>query len=152
MTIFLSHFQYAFALFVLLVLQVVAAVFAFVYTDDLAQIGEDGFTELFRNAQRNPGDVKYNEAVNGIQRALQCCGMDGPSDWLRPPSTTIPLSCCEDRSSGSCPLNQAFPRGCNKELRNVVTSNGIMIAWVSAGFALFLVRFNYTFNLSKNIY
>jgi hypothetical protein len=135
-------------LFVLLVLQIAAAVFAFVYTDDLAQIGEKGFTELFTNARDNPGDVKYNEAVNGIQRALRCCGKTGPGDWLVTVGSTIPLSCCEDRSSGSCPRNQAFQTGCVEKLRSVVITQGDLIAWVSAGFALFLVIIlNSIFNL-----
>lgn len=65
-------FQYAFFLLVLVVAQIVLAVFAFMYTEDLADAARKGFDTLWNGKERN--DESSIQAINGIQKGLQCCG------------------------------------------------------------------------------
>lgn len=85
----------------------------------------------------NTGDVKFTEAINGIQRALVCCGRTGPADWS---PRAIPSSCCADGTTGTCTIANAFPTGCSQVLFDGVNSSGMLIAWIAAVFAAFEVR------------
>lgn len=60
-------FQYAFFLFCLIVLQIVAAVVIFVYQDDFRKGLERGVRELFDNAQTN------RDAIDAVQRTVSVC-------------------------------------------------------------------------------
>lgn len=123
--------MYAFFLLVLVVGNVVIAVYAFLYTKELAQVAEDGFGTLWNNSIGVNADTKYTAAIDGIQRALQCCGRQGPGDW----GARIPPSCCADESS--CNLASAFPKGCGQLLNDFVSMSGVLIAWVAVSAAAF---------------
>lgn len=55
-------------LFVLVVSQVIVAVYAFLYTSDLAAAASAGFATLWNGM--NTGDIKSKEAINTIQRGV----------------------------------------------------------------------------------
>lgn len=116
---------YAFFLLVLVVLQVVLAVFAFMYAADLADAAYNGFNKLFDNAQTSQ---EARVAVDGIQRGLSCCGSTGPSSW-----TTIPDSCCE--AGTQCTISNSFQNGCSNTIHELVKDSGLLIAWFSVCFA-----------------
>jgi len=120
---------YAFFLLVLVVGQIVLAVFAFLYTSDLGTAAQNGFQKLWDN-RSDPGTA---EAINGIQKALQCCGSNGPLSWL---PSNVPPSCCAEGTSLCLPTN-AHQTGCRDKLYNFVTSSGELIAWVAVVFAAF---------------
>ncbi|CAO1334763.1 unnamed protein product [Diamesa tonsa] len=125
---------YAVFLFVLVVGQVVIAVFAFLYTSDLATATSTGFTNLWNGM--NNGDIKSKEAINTIQRGFECCGLNSPSDWTTPPG--LPQSCCPEVIE-TCTVDNAFANGCSAVLNNLVSSSGMLIAWVSISFGAVLV-------------
>jgi hypothetical protein len=117
---------------VLVVAQIVIAVYAFIYTEELATAARSGFRTLWDDQDR-----KALEAVNGIQRSLQCCGYEGPADWaLR---GGVPASCCAD-GTASCNVGNAFPKGCGSLLFDLVSGSGMLIAWIAIVFAAFEVR------------
>lgn len=111
--------MYALMLFVLVVLQIVLAVYAFMYTEELATAARNGFNQMWN--QRN--DMKMSQAIDGIQQGLQCCGRNGPGDW----SGAIPNSCCA--GNVSCSQNTAFKSGCSDVLFDLVNASGLLIAW-----------------------
>lgn len=118
----------------LVVAQIVIAVYAFMYTEDLAVALRKGFWTVWEDTS-NPGSV---EAVHGLQRNLNCCGNEGPNDWLTRPGG-IPQSCCAG-DSGTCNINNAFPKGCGPLLHDLVNGSGMLIAWIAIVFAAFEVR------------
>jgi len=119
--------MYALMLFVLVVLQIVVAVYAFMYTEELATAARNGFGTLW--TERN--DMRSAKAIDGIQQALQCCGSSGPADW----GSNVPDSCCA--SNASCSVNTAFSGGCGDTLFDLVNSSGKLIAWIAIVFGAF---------------
>lgn len=117
---------YAFFLLVIIVLQIILAVFAFMYTEDLANAAYDGFNKLFNQAQSSQ---EARIAVEGIQRGLSCCGSTGPASW----GANIPDSCCADGSQ--CTIANSFPNGCASTIHEVVNTSGLLIAWFAVCFA-----------------
>lgn len=111
--------MYALMLFVLVILQIVLAVYAFMYTEELASAARNGFTQLWNTKT----DMKNAQAIDGIQQGLQCCGNSGPADW----GVSVPNSCCA--GNVSCNQSTAFNKGCGTVLFDLVNSSGILIAW-----------------------
>lgn len=101
------------------------------YTSELATAAQDGFVKLWDN-RADPGT---RQAIDGIQKALQCCGSNNPSDW----GQSIPLSCCAEGTT-QCLLGGAHPTGCRDKLYSLVRDSGMLIAWVAVVFGAFEVR------------
>lgn len=140
---------YAFFLFVLVILQIVVAVYAFLYTEDVANSMSRAFDDLWNSMNNN--DAAAREAVNGIQRALQCCGRTGPSDWTNSSAGQIPTSCCNDGLT-TCTAATAFPNGCGTVLHDAVYGSGMLIAWIAVVFgALELVGVIFACCLANSI-
>ncbi|XP_077293192.1 CD63 antigen-like [Arctopsyche grandis] len=65
-----------------------------------------------------PTDSTFQKSWDIMQHELQCCGDNGPSDWLTFGNKTIPISCCkeapfdENTKQASCPETLAFTSGC----------------------------------------
>lgn len=127
--------QYAFFLLVLVILQIVLAVYAFIYTEELARAASKGFDTLWNDMVQRQ-DQKSIEAIHGIQRGLQCCGRSGAADWTTLPGG-VPSSCCADGTT--CSASTAFDRGCGNLLFDVVNGSGMLIAWIAVSFAAFEV-------------
>lgn len=115
---------YAFFLLILVVLQIVVAVFAFMYTEELANAAKDGFGRLFDD-RNNPSTAA---AIDQIQRGLQCCGTTGPKSW----DSNIPPSCCAE---ATCTIANSHPNGCSTMLADIVSGSGLLIAWFAIIFA-----------------
>jgi len=125
---------YAFLLLVLVVCQIVAGVFAFLYTEEFGNLAQTGFAKLWDDMiTRN--DPASTEAINGIQRGLQCCGNTGPGNWVQA-QRPVPPSCCADGVT-NCDANTAFQIGCGQHLNDLVNGSGMLIAWIAVVFAAF---------------
>lgn len=111
--------MYALLLFVLVILQIVLAVFAFMYTKELANAARSGFETLWTD-RSSPQSAK---AIDGIQQGLQCCGSSGPLSW----GLSVPNSCCA--GNVSCNTLSAFSNGCSDVLFDLVYGSGLLIAW-----------------------
>lgn len=118
--------SYAFFLLVIVVLQVVLAVFAFLYTSTLSTMAYDGFNRLFIQAQQNQ---EARMAVESIQRQFSCCGSDGPASW----GVNIPDSCCD--AGTQCSISNSFQTGCATTIQGWVEGSGLLIAWFAVVFA-----------------
>lgn len=110
---------YALMLFVLVILQIVLAVYAFMYAEELATAARNGFETLWNDRTA----LKSATAIDGIQQALQCCGNRGPADW----SNSVPNSCCA--GNAACTSTTAFSGGCGQVLFDWVRESGLIIAW-----------------------
>lgn len=120
----------------LVILQVALGVYVFINTGELANAAQRGLQQLWNDMLR--GDRKSIEAIHGIQRGLQCCGMQGPLDWTAN-MQLIPTSCCAEEAT-SCNILSAFSSGCAQTLHDAVSGSGKLIAWIAIGFAVFEVK------------
>lgn len=118
-------------MFLLVVLQIVIAVFAFMYTEEVATAARKGFETLWDSMIN--GSNEGTVSVNGIQKALRCCGKTGPINWttaLKP----IPSSCCESGDTCSILTGNVFTDGCGDRLFELVNGSGMLIAWIALVF------------------
>jgi len=127
---------YTWFLLLLVIIQVILAVFAFMYTEDLANAAEKGFTNLW-NEMDSGTERNSSERINSIQSHMHCCGKQGPNDWLNDGRPIRP-SCC---SSGldTCNINSTdlFHEGCGPVLFDLVNASGLLIAWIAIVFGAF---------------
>jgi len=125
---------YAFLLLVLVICQIVVAVFAFLYTEEFSNKAQKGFTILWDDMTLRD-DQLSRQAIDGIQRGLHCCGNSGPADWT-PALGQFPVSCCADGVT-NCNANTSFQKGCGQLLNDMVNGSGMLIAWIAVVFAAF---------------
>lgn len=100
---------YAFFLFVILVAQIVMAVLVFLYKDDFNKAVQDGVRNIFDNKSNM-------EAIDTIQRTLECCGSEGPQWW----TVSLPPSCCKEPKLPTCTIAESYQRGCIAALKDNV--------------------------------
>lgn len=121
-----------------------AGLSALVYRQDIAR----GFREGLRQAVSAYGeDEGKADALDALQRALGCCGVESYRDWLASPwalqqNASVPLSCC--RARRGCPLSPAgarglHPEGCFGKVSAFVSSNMFCVATAALGLAVLQV-------------
>lgn len=121
-----------------------AGLSALVYRQDIAR----GFREGLRQAVSAYGeDEGKADAMDALQRALGCCGVESYRDWLASPwalqqNASVPLSCC--RARRGCPLSPAgarglHPEGCFGKVSAFVSSNMFCVATAALGLAVLQV-------------
>lgn len=77
-----------------------------------------------------------------MQHDLECCGMNGPSDWSMTgvfADNTVPLSCCREVAEGSkCDVNSVsvYASGCMGKLRDAIEHNVLILGGVGIGIAI----------------
>lgn len=95
--------MYAVILLTLLVIEVGAAVLAFVYRNQVEDVVRKEMAKEFSNYTNN------KEVVDKIQHEFQCCGANRPDEW----NSTLPPSCCKDEP---CSLVNAYKDGCSQKV------------------------------------
>jgi CD63 antigen len=128
---------YSLCLLAMVVLQVVLAIFVFVYNDDIQEGAGKGWDRLWVGRQTSNLNV---QAIDQIQRNLRCCGNFGPLDY----GTSIPGSCC-DAEASLCNTLTAYQSGCKTQIKNVITNSAKWIAYFSIALALVEVSFIFIF-------
>ncbi|XP_053799533.1 tetraspanin-7-like [Vidua chalybeata] len=118
-----------------------AGLSALLYRQTLAQ----GFQEGLRQALLAYGeDDGVADALDALQRALSCCGVESYRDWLASPwgleqNGSVPLSCCRARRGcqRSPPDARRLHRdGCFGRVSAFVGSNMFYVATAALGLAL----------------
>jgi hypothetical protein len=80
------------------------------------------------------------EAVDAVQKLLQCCGEKGPTDYLNIIGT-IPKSCCK-LTVKTCDSSTAYQTGCTQALADGLTGVTKNLTWAAIGFSIVMVNFN----------
>ncbi|XP_019466706.2 CD63 antigen-like [Meleagris gallopavo] len=107
-----------------------------------------GFREGLRQALSAYGeDEGKADALDALQHALGCCGVESYRDWLASPwalqqNASVPLSCC--RARRGCPLSSTgahglHPEGCFGKVSAFVSSNMFCVATAALGLAVLQV-------------
>lgn len=125
---------YSLCLLAIVVLQVLLAIFVFVYNKDIQQAAFRGWDRLWTGRVQSEINV---QAVNQIQRAIECCGSSGPLDY----GVNVPGSCCAPDAINCNELSSSFYRtGCKTQIKNVIEHSASWIAYLSIAMAIVEVR------------
>ncbi|XP_014818840.1 PREDICTED: tetraspanin-7-like [Calidris pugnax] len=111
------------------------------YRQNVAQGFQEGLHQALL-AYRE--DEEMADALDALQRALSCCGVEGYRDWLALPwgpeqNGSVPLSCCQARR-GCQPsppnLHGLHRDGCFSKVLAFVSGNMFYLATAALGLAL----------------
>ncbi|KAE8744759.1 hypothetical protein FOCC_FOCC008575 [Frankliniella occidentalis] len=128
---------FSFLLSLLLLLELGAAISAFLMQKDLRHILT---RNIFHAMELYDSDPATKHAIDRMQNGLRCCGYDSPENWkdISGHETNIPMSCCFDfpeLNSGNhtqeCTLNlvQSVPmEGCVNQLGLLLLRGSAFIA------------------------
>lgn len=115
---------FAVFLLVILITEIAIGIVAFVNRDGWNAAVNGSLTEMFG---RYNTDVSIQNDVNNLQRALECCGVDGPQYWKLSP---LPEGCCVN-PSGTCDIatdeKQVFQEGCVKRVEELLHAIGLLL-------------------------
>uniref|UniRef100_A0A8B9I892 Tetraspanin n=1 Tax=Anser brachyrhynchus TaxID=132585 RepID=A0A8B9I892_9AVES len=123
-----------------LVAGLTAGLSGLLYRQDVAR----GFQEGLRQALNTYGeDEAKADALDALQRAFACCGVESYRDWLTTPwalqqNGSVPLSCCRGRRG--CQLSPPnvyglHRNGCFGKVSAFVSSNMFSVATAALGLA-----------------
>jgi CD63 antigen len=124
---------FASLLLTILIIQVAVAIYVFVTVKNSGEIDfKDAYAKnLFDNYNK---EQEAKELVDTIQEQLECCGVDGPSDFSRLPHA-IPGSCCGKKNNEICDPVYAYKNGCADSLKDLFNSALKVLGGVALGIA-----------------
>ncbi|XP_035170822.1 tetraspanin-7-like [Oxyura jamaicensis] len=123
-----------------LVAGLTAGLSGLLYRQDVAR----GFQEGLRQALNTYGeDEAKADALDALQRAFACCGVESYRDWLTTPwalqqNGSVPLSCCRGRRGCQLSLPNVYGLhrdGCFGKVSAFVSSNMFSVATAALGLA-----------------
>lgn len=123
---------YSLCLLAVIVLQVLLAIFVFVYNQDIQQAAFKGWDRLW--AGRGVSDLN-RKAIDQIQQTLECCGSTTFLDY----GIQIPASCCPTDAQ-VCNQLTSYHIGCKTQIKTVVQSSASWIAYLSIAMAIIEVK------------
>lgn len=124
--------MYALSLIILVVCQVLLAIFVLVYNRDIQEAALQGWDRLWAGRQNTDINQK---TIDQIQRAVHCCGSSAPIDYGAIP----PASCCSPDAQ-QCNFLYAYQDGCKPTIQNLVHDYAQYIAYLSIIMAVVEVR------------
>jgi hypothetical protein len=124
--------MYALCLLIIVVLQVLLAIFVFVYNDDIQKAAYQGWDRLW--AGRQATDLNQR-TIDQIQRQIQCCGSNGSFDY----GVNVPASCCSPDAS-FCNTILSYQTGCRSQIKGLVQNSAQWIAYLSIVMAVIEVK------------
>jgi hypothetical protein len=141
---------YIIALVVIIILEFVAAILAFVFvdtiSDEVRERMEDAIVDYRFNRTSEGFDNDVNTAVDNVQETVECCGVDNATDWLRLNPTVFRLNGNEPPPSCVCGLNDggcrdygtynAWEDGCAQKLQDNLEAVGIAVGVLSIVFVV----------------
>jgi len=107
--------SFAVLLIIIFVLELSAAITAYVMRADLHDILEKSLNKTILDYNNN---AQYKDGWNIMQHDIECCGINGPEDWKvvkDMPANTLPDSCCPEKDvSETCTIStpQHYTQGC----------------------------------------
>ncbi|XP_032669233.1 CD151 antigen [Odontomachus brunneus] len=122
---------FAAALLIIFVIELAVGIAAAVFKNDFSVAMKDTLKESMKNYT----DAD-KEAWDNVQKKLQCCGVDGPSDWntgFRP----FPSSCCTTDMQVICQYGNPtmYKDGCFSKLEMRVMKGATVLIGVGIGIA-----------------
>lgn len=130
---------FASLLLTILIIQVAAAIYAFVVlknTDTESMSVKEEYTKIFNNYWDQSAD---REVIDVVQSTLQCCGVESVGDYSQRAGThfngTIPWSCCKKTEGEVCQRGESFTEGCVDGIKNFFKYAGTVLGGIALGTA-----------------
>merc|ERR1712024_415780 len=103
--------MYAIALILIFILEIAAGIYAYINRDDVKEKLKEGLDKAVQTTylEGTAADEAVRDAIDWFQETLECCGSNGPRDWLtsnwikdtaKVGNRKFPDSCCVDKSDG----------------------------------------------------
>ncbi|XP_063794418.1 tetraspanin-6 [Pseudophryne corroboree] len=137
---------YAMFLSLIFLIELVAAIVGLVFRHEIRNSFEKGYQQAL-NEYNTTGDAR-SQAVDTIQRTLQCCGVQSYTDWglsAYYKTSGIPQSCCAH--PGNCSetamkdmvkaRDVVYTEGCISKVTAVLSDRMGIVAGISFGIACF---------------
>lgn len=126
---------YGLCLFLVFILEVAAAIAAFVLQGDVHRMLIRTMNESMHQYEKN---VYLQNGVDFMQSGLECCGIYGPMDWKtvleenqnnNTNEITVPPSCCVSRPILENPYcSEKFESGCIGRMNFLISQSAMLIA------------------------
>jgi hypothetical protein len=145
-------FIYALAVAVIIILEFVAAILAFVFVDEITDQIRENMEEAIMDYRFNSSaadfDEDNNDVVDRVQNTFDCCGIDNATDWrtfnlifFNANGGQPPASCsCTSPGTGGCMRFEdsynAWSVGCLEELEDNLEPVGIAVGVLAIIFAI----------------
>ncbi|XP_020291393.1 CD63 antigen [Pseudomyrmex gracilis] len=124
---------FAVALVIIFVIELAVGIAAAVFKNDFSMVMKDSLKESLKTYSEAD-----RQAWDNVQKKLQCCGVDGPSDWTSS-TLSFPSSCCMEDSQviGSCQMGSTmmYREGCFNKLEMRVQKSATVLIGVGIGIA-----------------
>lgn len=121
---------YSLCLLTIVVLQVLVAIFVFLYNTDIQQAAFKGWERLWLGKET----PLNNQTISQIQKTIECCGNSSFLDY----GNAFPKSCCP-QTADICTTQLTFKTGCRQQIKNVIENSSSLIAYTSIAMAVFEV-------------
>ncbi|XP_053329742.1 tetraspanin-6 [Spea bombifrons] len=153
--------MYAMFLSVIFLVELIAAFVGLLFRHEIKNSFESGYMNALKE-YNSTGDAK-SQAVDTIQRTLQCCGVKSYTDWGNTSfykANGIPMSCCslpgkcteEDMKDLVKAKDKVFSHGCISLVTTVMESRMGIVAGTSFGISCFqLIGMLLSYCLSRAI-
>ncbi|XP_076230059.1 CD63 antigen-like isoform X2 [Nomia melanderi] len=125
-------------LLLIFVLELVAGISGYLMQREVRQMVENRMNITMKDYST---DITTNKSWDIMQHDLQCCGMNGASDWASAgfSDNTIPNSCCREVPVGSkCDINSIYiyEGGCMQSLQSAIEYYSLILGGVGIGIAI----------------
>ncbi|XP_072047842.1 leukocyte surface antigen CD53-like [Amphiura filiformis] len=128
---------------IIIILEITAAILAFVYRDGLTDIIGETMNEAVKNKYGK--DKAATNAIDLVQKEFGCCGSTGyaewaKSEWAREPTNTAPApnSCCKNpKVDCNYDINNLNKKGCVDNFKDWLNSNYLVVGGVCLGLLIF---------------
>lgn len=124
--------SFAILLIIIFVLELTAAVAAYVLRADVHDMVQNGLNKTILSYNNN---TQFKEGWNILQHDFECCGVNGPEDWKNVfKNTTLPDVCCPDKDvKESCTMGttQHYTEGCLKKFENTIQNKALLAGGIA---------------------
>lgn len=139
---------YSLAVVVIIILEFVAAILAFVFVDNITDVIEENMEDAIRDYRLNDTSSDVNDAVETVQDNFECCGINNASDWIRLNPDAVegnegipPANCICDLNEDDCVQFQdgsigVWEEGCLEKLEDNLRPVGIAVGVIGIIFAV----------------
>ncbi|XP_028264867.1 CD63 antigen [Parambassis ranga] len=124
--------MFAVLLSVIIIVEIAAAIAAYVFRDKLSTIVQDSLTDMITNYKN--GSDEFRKSVDHLQEGLKCCGVNSSADWksFSSDGKSVPDSCCLNvtKDCGKNAMGDAkkvHTEGCHDAVEAVLKQN---VLWV----------------------
>lgn len=124
---------YFLIVFIVFVTMLVGGVLGYVFRENVRKNTDYKMRSTLADYNSKP---IIRRAWDETQESLQCCGVDGPSDW----KSRIPSSCCKmgpDGKQEECEISKAFKKGCldvavsaARDHAGIIGTAGVIVACI----------------------